>query len=98
MEDGPRGASSGAIHGTSLQMANINTLVANVSPVMRTQNLEGLRKTQQVTIVVRHQNMTTWGVVEEGRTSHQNKMVEEWELEVFESFKNFSATNNMRRL
>ncbi|CAH1447443.1 unnamed protein product [Lactuca virosa] len=98
MKVGPGGASSGAIRGTSLQMAGVNTPIANASTVTRIQNLKCFGETPQVTIVVRHQNVTTGGVVEEGRTSQQSKMVEEWEIDKLEAFKTFKDMNNMRML
>ncbi|CAH1427766.1 unnamed protein product [Lactuca virosa] len=66
MEDGTKGTSSGAIHGTPLQMAAINTLAANASTVTRMQNLEGPGETPHITTVetphvttmVRHQDAT----------------------------------------
>lgn len=62
MEDMSGGVSSGAIRGTLLQMADVNTLATKVSPVMRMQNLEGPREMTHVTTVIRNQDATTGGV------------------------------------
>ncbi|CAH1432218.1 unnamed protein product [Lactuca virosa] len=95
MEDGPGGASSGAICRTPVQIANVNTPVANTSPITRMQNMEGPRETLQITTVVRHKNATTGGLVEEGGTSQQRKTTKKIELEEFEAFESFRT---MRRL
>lgn len=69
--------------------------MANASPIMRIQNLEGPGETSHVTTVVRHQNATIEGVVEEGGATQRSKMVEEWDLD---ELKTFRLMNNMRRL